>query len=181
VVPPVEARVIDAELIGEPATIGKVVCCRGAHDGSGPMLGTIAALRAIREVAGDLPLNVIWAWEGEEEIGSPHLMQFIEAKVEDLKKACGVRNAKMRQDRAGVMQIYRGALARATSSCKSQVVRGVEVSTRKTCGPRTCRWSMPISLPRVCRHCRCGSGVLSSLRSNPRWPRSVCCWWRCSV
>jgi acetylornithine deacetylase/succinyl-diaminopimelate desuccinylase-like protein len=109
VVPPLAAEIIDAEQIGEPASLGKILCARGAMNQRGPMLAAILALKAMKEVTGDIPCNIIWAWEGEEEIGSPHLGQFIAAKTEELRTAQGVWAPSMRQDRNGVMHFYRGA------------------------------------------------------------------------
>ena len=109
VVPPLAAEIIDPELIGEPAHIGKILCARGAINQRGPMMAAICALRAMKEATGDIPVNVIWAWEGEEEIGSPHLGQFIHAKLDDLATAQAVWAPHTRQDRQGVLQVYRGA------------------------------------------------------------------------
>jgi acetylornithine deacetylase/succinyl-diaminopimelate desuccinylase-like protein len=36
-------------------------------------------------VHGDLPVRIIWVLEGEEEIGSPHLHQFLMDHSEELK------------------------------------------------------------------------------------------------
>lgn len=40
----------------------------------------VAALKAVEAITttGSLPLNIIWVIEGEEEIGSPNLGQFLE-------------------------------------------------------------------------------------------------------
>lgn len=108
VVSPLAAEIIDPEEIGEPSHIGKVVCARGAMNQRGPMMAAILAVRAMKEATGDVPVNVIWAWEGEE-IGSPHLGQFIHAKLGDLATVQGVCAPHMRQDRSGVLQIFRGA------------------------------------------------------------------------
>ena len=42
-------------------------------------------LDAIRAVNGELPIQVVWLLEGEEEIGSPHLDQFILAHRDELQ------------------------------------------------------------------------------------------------
>ncbi|NIP34904.1 MAG: M20 family dipeptidase, partial [Thermoplasmata archaeon] len=38
----------------------------------------VLTLRALQAVTGDVPVNVLFCWEGEEEIGCPHLHQFIQ-------------------------------------------------------------------------------------------------------
>ena len=49
---------------------------RGVADNKGNLAARIAAVDAWRKVRGDLPLNLTFIAEGEEEIGSPHLANF---------------------------------------------------------------------------------------------------------
>jgi acetylornithine deacetylase/succinyl-diaminopimelate desuccinylase-like protein len=107
-VPPLEARIVDAQVIGAPAHLGRVICARAAANQRGPMLATVLTLKAMREAIGDLPINVIWVWEGEEEIGCPHLPQFIDRKRQDLMAADALWMPSMEQDERGVMTIHRG-------------------------------------------------------------------------
>ena len=51
---------------------------RGVSDDKGPMLIPIKVAEAFFAVAGALPVNVKFMFEGEEEIGSPSLDAFIE-------------------------------------------------------------------------------------------------------
>jgi len=50
---------------------------RGVSDDKGPMLIPIEVARAFFAVAGSLPVNVKFLFEGEEEIGSRHLGAFV--------------------------------------------------------------------------------------------------------
>ena len=50
---------------------------RGVSDDKGPMLIPIKVARAFFAAAGGLPINVKFLFEGEEEIGSRHLDEFI--------------------------------------------------------------------------------------------------------
>jgi acetylornithine deacetylase/succinyl-diaminopimelate desuccinylase-like protein len=50
---------------------------RGAGDNKGQIFAQIAAARAWLQVAGELPVNVKFLIEGEEETGSPHLPWFV--------------------------------------------------------------------------------------------------------
>jgi acetylornithine deacetylase/succinyl-diaminopimelate desuccinylase-like protein len=50
---------------------------RGVSDDKGPMLIPLKVAEAFTAVAGALPLNVKFLFEGEEEIGSPSLEQFV--------------------------------------------------------------------------------------------------------
>jgi acetylornithine deacetylase/succinyl-diaminopimelate desuccinylase-like protein len=65
---------------------------RGVSDDKGPMLIPIKVARAFFAVAGSLPINVKFMFEGEEEIGSRHLDGFI-AQRKDLLAADVVLSA----------------------------------------------------------------------------------------
>jgi acetylornithine deacetylase/succinyl-diaminopimelate desuccinylase-like protein len=49
---------------------------RGVSDNKGNLVARLCALEAFRATLGDLPLTVTLLYEGEEEVGSPHLHQF---------------------------------------------------------------------------------------------------------
>ena len=53
------------------------VYARGASDDKGNMLIPILAAEAWLQTTGSLPINVKFLFEGEEEVGSPHIEQFI--------------------------------------------------------------------------------------------------------
>jgi len=53
------------------------VYARGASDDKGNMLIPILAAEAWLQTVGSLPINVKFLFEGEEEVGSPHIEQFI--------------------------------------------------------------------------------------------------------
>lgn len=59
---------------------------RGVSDNKGNIAARFAALRAWRDVRGDLPCGVKFCIEGDEEIGSPYMEEFIE-RHKDLLKA----------------------------------------------------------------------------------------------
>ncbi|MGD9091766.1 MAG: dipeptidase [Anaerolineales bacterium] len=59
-----------------PTVRGENLYARGATDMKGPVMASIYALQAISST-GKLPVNVKFLFEGEEEIGSPSLEQFI--------------------------------------------------------------------------------------------------------
>jgi acetylornithine deacetylase/succinyl-diaminopimelate desuccinylase-like protein len=50
---------------------------RGASDNKGNFVSRLKAVQALREVAGNLPINIKFFVEGEEEIGSPNLEPII--------------------------------------------------------------------------------------------------------
>ena len=68
----------------EPAIKDDRVYARGASDDKGNMLVPILAIEAMLSSAGQLPINVKCFFEGQEEIGSPQLPEFISANRERL-------------------------------------------------------------------------------------------------
>ncbi len=54
------------------------IWARGAADNKGNIAARVAAVDAYRLVRGELPLRVKFIVEGEEEIGSPHLVNFVD-------------------------------------------------------------------------------------------------------
>jgi acetylornithine deacetylase/succinyl-diaminopimelate desuccinylase-like protein len=65
-----------AELVGDAAGRRRLVG-RGAFNSKGPLIGSLATLRAFAEAGIALPCNIRFLIEGEEEIGSPSLGHYI--------------------------------------------------------------------------------------------------------
>jgi acetylornithine deacetylase/succinyl-diaminopimelate desuccinylase-like protein len=63
----------------EPRKFRRSFYARGAVDNKGNVIARLWALRAWQELRGELPVGVRFVIEGEEEIGSPHLADFVEA------------------------------------------------------------------------------------------------------
>ena len=62
----------------QPAVRDGALYARGAMDDKGQFIARLAALDAVRHAHnGSLPCNVTFVVEGEEEIGSPHIAQFV--------------------------------------------------------------------------------------------------------
>lgn len=69
----------------EPAIRNKRVFARGATDNKGQILAhVLGAIHTLRE-HGNLPVNLIFLIEGEEEIGSTHLADLIRSRRNDLR------------------------------------------------------------------------------------------------
>jgi acetylornithine deacetylase/succinyl-diaminopimelate desuccinylase-like protein len=68
----------------ETVVDGDVVRGRGVTDDKGPVLLVLALAQAMLAQRGRLPLNVKFLFEGEEEIGSPHLPAYVRARAAEL-------------------------------------------------------------------------------------------------
>jgi acetylornithine deacetylase/succinyl-diaminopimelate desuccinylase-like protein len=58
---------------------GRFMYGRGASDDKGPLLTQLSAVQAWARAHGQPPVNVLCLYEGEEEVGSPHLMRLLRA------------------------------------------------------------------------------------------------------
>ncbi|MGH2549572.1 MAG: M20/M25/M40 family metallo-hydrolase, partial [Thermomicrobiales bacterium] len=68
----------------EPTLREGRVYARGAGDMKANLLSVIHAVETFAKTAGQPPLNLIFLFEGEEEIGSPNLPTYVEAAKEKL-------------------------------------------------------------------------------------------------
>lgn len=68
----------------EPSERDGALYARGSSDDKGQLLAHIEALAAC-SAAGESPVNIVYVFEGEEEIGSPNLDAWLEAHVDELK------------------------------------------------------------------------------------------------
>lgn len=80
----------------EPTLKGDKIFCRGATDNKGQNFAHIKGVEATMAEHGELPVNVIFLIEGEEEIGSSNLPAFLEAHKDSLKcDICAVSDTGM--------------------------------------------------------------------------------------
>ena len=66
----------------EPEVRDERIYARGASDDKGNMLIPIIAVEALLQADGTLPVNVKFLFEGQEEIGSPQLSEFLKINRE---------------------------------------------------------------------------------------------------
>jgi acetylornithine deacetylase/succinyl-diaminopimelate desuccinylase-like protein len=69
----------------EPEIRDGKIWARGATDNKGQMLAHVLGVEKTLREEGELPVNLIFLFEGEEEIGSPNLAAFLEAHKAELK------------------------------------------------------------------------------------------------
>jgi acetylornithine deacetylase/succinyl-diaminopimelate desuccinylase-like protein len=98
----------------EPTRRDGKLFARGTCDNKGELAVRLAAIRALRESDGRLPIRVRWIIEGEEEIGSPNFDEIVRRNVE-LLRADGALyeggSARLPDGRGDVALGFKGALA----------------------------------------------------------------------
>lgn len=99
--PPFEARLIDNAL-------GQVLIGRGATNQKGPERALLNAIASILAVDGTLPVNLMVAAEGEEELGSPHYPQIVDAHEARMREADGAIFPFNSQDQTGEFEMSLG-------------------------------------------------------------------------
>jgi acetylornithine deacetylase/succinyl-diaminopimelate desuccinylase-like protein len=108
-VEPTGATIISPDRIGLPNKLGSLICSRATYNHRAPMLSFMFAVKAMLEVEGDIPVNLTWMWDGEEELGSPNFHVFMDTKAADLKQLDALHGPFMQQAAyGGPMVIYRG-------------------------------------------------------------------------
>lgn len=113
-VQPVEAEkwIVDpfaGAVVEEFEDLGRCLVSRGVINTKGPIMGFFNALKSIIEVEGDLPCNLIFAIEGEEELGSPHFPEFVNEYAEKLKRADGAYLPFFAENKVGKVKMWLGA------------------------------------------------------------------------
>ena len=103
--PPFEARVVPEKRWGEN---GKIIRARGAINTKGPERAFLNAVESIRAVDGKLPVNLMFLCEGEEEMSSPHMPEFVARYKDRLLKADGVLFPMCGQEPDGRANLYLG-------------------------------------------------------------------------
>ena len=69
----------------EPEIRDGKIWARGASDNKGQLLSHILGIEKLLQENGEIPLNLTFLFEGEEEIGSPHLPQFLKEHRKDFE------------------------------------------------------------------------------------------------
>jgi len=94
--------------IRELPKLGKAVIARGAVNTKGPLAAFFRAVARYQEAAGKLPVNLLFAIEGEEEMGSRHFVPFVEEHLDELKQADAVLFPFFSEDEEGVPSMTLG-------------------------------------------------------------------------
>jgi acetylornithine deacetylase/succinyl-diaminopimelate desuccinylase-like protein len=102
IVPPLEGHVVEMK------PFGKCLVARGAINTKGELGAFLNACESIKAVGEEIPLNLIFVAEGEEELGSRHLPEFINKYMDKLKEADAVFFPTADQDEKGKVQMTLG-------------------------------------------------------------------------
>lgn len=74
--PPFEAKIV-----------GDRIIARGAYNTKAGLMSMLLGIDAYLNLFGDLPVTIMIAFEGEEELGSPSMPKFVEDKGRELKES----------------------------------------------------------------------------------------------
>ncbi len=86
----------------------KVMVGRGAYNSKGPMTAFLNSLFSIKQTGGRIPINLKFIAEGEEELGSQHLIDFVEEYADRLSDGTACFSPAPSQNIKGVPSIYLG-------------------------------------------------------------------------
>jgi acetylornithine deacetylase/succinyl-diaminopimelate desuccinylase-like protein len=86
--------------------LGECIIARGAVNSKGALCGVLNVLDTMK-THGEIPLNIIFTLEGEEEIGSPQFESFIRTHQAELK-ADGVVDFDFSRDTRGKVSMHLG-------------------------------------------------------------------------
>lgn len=101
-VPPLEGKIVHIE------PFGKCLVARGAINTKGELRAFLNACESILAVGEEIPVNLMFVAEGEEELGSKHLPEFIQKYLHELKKADAVFFPSADQDQKGKVMMELG-------------------------------------------------------------------------
>ncbi len=101
-VAPLEGRLVDHP------PFGKCIVARGAINTKGELRAFLNACESIKATGQEIPANLTFVAEGEEELGNRHLPEFIEKYISELSKADAVFFPSADQDQKGKMRMALG-------------------------------------------------------------------------
>lgn len=119
--PPFDAAVVDLP------NVGRAVVAPGAKGRKAPYIQFLNALEAVKAVDGNLPVNIMFLAEGEENLGSPHYAAFVDRYADRLRLASACHCPGASQSATGEMAIslgYKGLIYVRVVSSGSRTGRG---------------------------------------------------------
>jgi acetylornithine deacetylase/succinyl-diaminopimelate desuccinylase-like protein len=107
IVNPYEPKVIDKKLYG-----------RGTTDDKGNLFANVKAAEAVKTVLGDIPVDLAFLFEGEEEIGSKSLKGFLDKKRDAFSELIGFIACDRGWHESGRPQVFLGCKSNVTFTVK---------------------------------------------------------------
>jgi acetylornithine deacetylase/succinyl-diaminopimelate desuccinylase-like protein len=101
-VPPLEGRIVDMK------PFGTCLVARGANNSKGELAAFINTCKSFKEAGQELPVNLKFVAEGEEELGSRHLPEFLTKYKKELEKGDVVFYPTLGQDGDGMISMELG-------------------------------------------------------------------------
>ncbi|MHA1219078.1 MAG: M20/M25/M40 family metallo-hydrolase [Candidatus Heimdallarchaeaceae archaeon] len=92
----------------EPTIRNGKIFARGVSDNKGEIICRLQAIKAYNEVFGKPPVNVKFVIEGEEEVGSPNLEEFVNNNKKFINDADGCIWEFGGRDGDGIQEVYLG-------------------------------------------------------------------------
>ncbi|MGY5875257.1 MAG: M20/M25/M40 family metallo-hydrolase [Candidatus Thorarchaeota archaeon] len=105
-IPPYEARIVD-----HPEK-GRILVGRGVNNKL-KIVGILNAIDSVKKALGDIPVDIVVVFDGEEEMFSPTLPQFLKEYEQEIKIADGLYMPFASQNSHGVARVqlgYKGVL-----------------------------------------------------------------------
>jgi acetylornithine deacetylase/succinyl-diaminopimelate desuccinylase-like protein len=107
---PFGAEILDAEKIDLPKHYGPCIVARGARNQKGPIMALVNTLKTLQAVEGDIPCNIMFTFDGEEEMGSPNFVgPFRERYLNELKGIDAALYLNPSQNEGNDVIVYLGA------------------------------------------------------------------------
>lgn len=86
----------------------RVLVGRGTANTKGPMMTFLNALNSIKACGNEHPVNLKFVAEGEEELGSVHLIDFFKARLDKLRDTCACLFPSVEQEMDGRVSVALG-------------------------------------------------------------------------
>ncbi|UCE14161.1 MAG: M20/M25/M40 family metallo-hydrolase [Candidatus Heimdallarchaeota archaeon] len=91
-----------------PGFSGECLLNRGVTNQKGPTMAAFNVFDTFLKEEGELPVNLVFAIEGEEELGSPHMEKFIREYADKFKKCTAVYFPMFFETHDGLIRFYLG-------------------------------------------------------------------------
>lgn len=108
----------------EPTVIGDRIVARGVADNKGSLLSRYCAVDAYQKVHGSLPINIKFMAEGEEEIGSVHLGDFVRSHMDLVKSDAIIWEGGSKDINHGPLQVALGVKGVTCFELRCRCIQG---------------------------------------------------------